>query len=470
MIGIFLIAWSMPCWCRRETVAGSSMPAATATCCDNAAAIWLRRGAACSQRPPPPTSRCTRWPPNPRQLNRGSASTSDVPWRACRRRYRCCKARSTIYCAAWLIGTFMLAIRQTSNAPPRRWYRSNRSCRLPKSNGWSWKYDAKRSSAVEPPCYFACARAHVLAGLGLCVEWEALESGRMEGTVAPQRAGVSPIMLGNQRHQRIALGSQLGHASKAPLAKPVTQQGAVFEVQFPQLTANGVKFDAGHRWPFRWLFPHHHLAILGTGKRRSDGGLMLTVMISRRRGWARRRRCLGKPGHGLDPAKDGDGQNHGRGHGAPQRCTERCQPTQVHISRGKQGDKQPIATGRADGEDAAPRRPAGRAQFPDRHEYQQPGNRQEEGRGFPGPSHPCQMHACSFPANGGALNATEREALGDIVAHEIDHERTGNDGQRARGRQQAQLVSRAARGPRHGGGDRLGRNRGQRLGQQQLDP
>ena len=43
--------------------------------------------------------------------------------------------------------------------------------------------------------------------------------------------------------------------------------------------------------------------------------------------------------------------------------------------------------------------------------------------------HPMFMRLASHPAQG--------EALGDVVAHEVDHERAGNDGQHARGGEQA---------------------------------
>src|SRR5262245_64224601 len=109
----------------------------------------------------------------------------------------------------------------------------------------------------------------------------------MERTVAPQRARVSPIILGNQRHQRIALGSQLGHASKAPFAEPVAQQGAVFEVQFPQLAANGVEFDASHRWPFRWLVPHQVATAL-----RGERKTLLTHQFRTRTGASTAKFCI----------------------------------------------------------------------------------------------------------------------------------------------------------------------------------
>src|SRR5262245_10766693 len=101
----------------------------------------------------------------------------------------------------------------------------------------------------------------------------------MEGAVAPHGARLAAVVLGDQGHQRVALGSQLGHTRKAALAEPVAQEGAVFKVQFPELAADGVEFDAGHRWPFRLVVPRAHAAILVTGKRRSDGELMLTLMI-----------------------------------------------------------------------------------------------------------------------------------------------------------------------------------------------
>jgi len=113
----------------------------------------------------------------------------------------------------------------------------------------------------------------------------------MKGTIASDGTCLPSIVLGDQCHERVSLRSQLGHAGKASLAEPVAQQGAIFQVQFPQLAADGVEFDAGHRWPFRLVVPRAQLAILVTGKRRSDGELMLTLMIRgpRARGWGRAR-------------------------------------------------------------------------------------------------------------------------------------------------------------------------------------
>src|SRR6267142_7063617 len=67
-------------------------------------------------------------------------------------------------------------------------------------------------------------------------------------------------------------------------------------------------------------------------------------------------------------------------------------------------------------------------------------------------------------------DAAQGEALGDVVADEVDDEGAGDDGERAGGGEQAKLVARSAGGAGHGGGDRLGVDRGERLGEQQLDP
>src|SRR5512139_1458387 len=48
-------------------------------------------------------------------------------------------------------------------------------------------------------------------------------------------------------------------------------------------------------------------------------------------------------------------------------------------------------------------------------------------------------------------DAAKGEALGDVVAHEVDHYRAGHDRERAGGRQQAELVARGTRCSRHHG-------------------
>ena len=67
-------------------------------------------------------------------------------------------------------------------------------------------------------------------------------------------------------------------------------------------------------------------------------------------------------------------------------------------------------------------------------------------------------------------HAAQGEALGDVVAHEIDDDGAGDDGEHSRRRQQAQFIARRARRLRHRRGDGLGRDRRQVLGQQQLHP
>src|SRR6185295_1589505 len=65
----------------------------------------------------------------------------------------------------------------------------------------------------------------------------------------------------------------------------------------------------------------------------------------------------------------------------------------------------------------------------------------------------CQVHAIQLrPVPtlacmvSGALNAAEGEALGDVVANEVDDDRTGHDRQRTGGGQQPELVTRGAGG------------------------
>src|SRR5262245_52401679 len=53
--------------------------------------------------------------------------------------------------------------------------------------------------------------------------------------------------------------------------------------------------------------------------------------------------------------------------------------------------------------------------------------------------------AAPLAATAGASHAAECETLGDVIAHKIDDEGAGNNGQGAGGGQQTQLVSRAAR-------------------------
>src|SRR5262245_53092017 len=48
-------------------------------------------------------------------------------------------------------------------------------------------------------------------------------------------------------------------------------------------------------------------------------------------------------------------------------------------------------------------------------------------------------------------DAAEGEALRDVLAHEVDHEGAGDDGQGAGRGEKAELVAGAARGPGHGG-------------------
>ena len=70
----------------------------------------------------------------------------------------------------------------------------------------------------------------------------------------------------------------------------------------------------------------------------------------------------------------------------------------------------------------------------------------------------------------GLLYSAEGKALGDVVAHEVDDESVGHDGERAGRRQQAKLIAGRACRSSHGRGDRLGGDRGQCLREQQLDP
>src|SRR5450830_1675696 len=51
-----------------------------------------------------------------------------------------------------------------------------------------------------------------------------------------------------------------------------------------------------------------------------------------------------------------------------------------------------------------------------------------------------------------------RETLGDVMAHEPDHQRAGHDGQDAGGRQHAPVHAGRRHRARHGGGNRLGIN------------
>src|SRR5687767_6302304 len=56
-----------------------------------------------------------------------------------------------------------------------------------------------------------------------------------------------------------------------------------------------------------------------------------------------------------------------------------------------------------------------------------------------------------FPSS----DAPEGEALGDVIAHEIDDEGAGHDGEHPRCRQKSELIARRAGRPRHRRSDRF---------------
>src|SRR5262245_21319751 len=82
----------------------------------------------------------------------------------------------------------------------------------------------------------------------------------------------------------------------------------------------------------------------------------------------------------------------------------------------------------------------------------------------------CQVQAIQANWSIVSSHPAEGEALGDVVADEPDHERTGHDGEHAGGGEQAPVHAGGGDRARHGGGDRLGLDGGERAREQQLDP
>src|SRR6478736_5670575 len=67
-------------------------------------------------------------------------------------------------------------------------------------------------------------------------------------------------------------------------------------------------------------------------------------------------------------------------------------------------------------------------------------------------------------------DAAEREALGDVIAYEVDDERAGDDGQHTGSRQHTPIHPCSGDGARHDRRNRLCGSRRQRAGPQQFHP
>src|SRR3546814_612185 len=161
--------------------------------------------------------------------------------------------------------------------------------------------------------------------------------------------------------------------------------------------------------------------------------------------------------------------------GAPEDGADQPQPRQMDEGAAEQRQEQPVAARGLEAQQADAWRAARPQHLPDGHGDQQQEEHREEQRGRPGPGHPGEIEARepwqqSRAVHRRLLDAAKGEALGDVVAHEVDHQRAGNDGQHASGGQHAPVEPGGGDGARHGRRDRLGGGGGERAGDQQLDP
>ena len=126
----------------------------------------------------------------------------------------------------------------------------------------------------------------------------------------------------------------------------------------------------------------------------------------------------------------------------PERRAHDAEPGEEDEGAAEERDEQAVAARRVEAEDAVPRRAAGRGALPDRHRrrWQSAMKAKNAAVGQVQAIHErrrCCRVVSSDPAEG--------EALGDVVAHEIDDDGAGDDGQRAGGGEQAELVAGGAR-------------------------
>src|SRR5712691_1412318 len=82
----------------------------------------------------------------------------------------------------------------------------------------------------------------------------------------------------------------------------------------------------------------------------------------------------------------------------------------------------------------------------------------------------CHVHAIQAICSMAPSYAPKREALGDVVADEPDHERAWHDGEHAGGREQSPVHAGGGDGTRHRGCDRLGVDGRERARQKEFDP
>src|SRR5712664_1644604 len=121
---------------------------------------------------------------------------------------------------------------------------------------------------------------------------------------------------------------------------------------------------------------------------------------------------------------------------------------EIDVRGGEQADEQAVAPGRRDGKEAAAQHGGG-FQLPHRHAREHQEHAGEEDRHRQGPYHPVKHRAST--ARIASSYAAHREALGDVVAHEPDHHRSGKDRQHAGGGEHAPVHSRGRDGARHRG-------------------
>lgn len=121
---------------------------------------------------------------------------------------------------------------------------------------------------------------------------------------------------------------------------------------------------------------------------------------------------------------------------APKWRADEAQPGQKDIGATQQRNEKPVTPCRIQPQKSMPGITTGPTDFQYCHRNQARNNETEERGRWPGPCHPGQTHK-----RAPFLNPTEGEALGDVVANEVDHESARNDGQRSRGCQQPKLVS-----------------------------